>query len=69
MRYSLMYIGPATDGGEFLDTLVHEVRHLANDIADHLGVPLDAEIPSYISGDTVRDLADIVCEFGCKRCA
>ena len=64
-RRAVVLIGPTTSGGEFLDTFVHEVRHLADAIASSLGVPLDSEKPAYISGDTARALAEVVCLLGC----
>ena len=65
-RRAVVLIGPTTSGSEFLDTLVHEVRHLADAIAKSLDVPLDSEKPAYISGDTARALAEVICVLGCK---
>ena len=64
-RRAVVLIGPATSGGEFLDTLVHEIRHLADSIAKSLDVSLDSERPAYISGDAARALAEVICELGC----
>ena len=65
---AVVVIGPTTSGAEFIDTLVHEVHHLAVAIADNLGVPLTGEGPAYLSGDAARELAKVVCELGCSRC-
>lgn len=65
-RRAVVLIGPATSGGEFLDTLVHEIRHLADSIAKSLDVSLDSERPAYISGDAARALAEVICELGCR---
>lgn len=65
---AVVVIGPTTSGDEFQDTFVHEVHHLAVAIADNLGLDLDGEGPAYLSGDTARDLAKVVCELGCGRC-
>jgi len=64
-RRAVVLIGPTTSGSEFLDTFVHEVRHLADAIALSLGVPLNSEKPAYISGDTARELAEVICLLGC----
>lgn len=64
-RRAVVLIGPTTSGDEFQNTFVHEVRHLADAIAKSLGVPLDSEKPAYISGDTAKALAEVVCELGC----
>ena len=66
-RYALVVIGATSSGAEFIDTLVHEVHHLAVAIAESLGIDLESETPAYVAGDAARDLADIVCLLGCRR--
>lgn len=68
LRRAVVVIGPSSSGAEFLNTFTHEIRHLANAIAASIGYELDAEEPSYLTGDTVRELAAVVCELGCDRC-
>lgn len=65
---ALVVIGPSSSGEEFIDTLVHEVHHLAVAIASKLGIDLEGEVPAYLSGDSARELADLICELGCPRC-
>lgn len=65
---ALVAIGPTTSGAEFIDTLVHEVHHLAVAIATDLGINLEEETPAYIAGDSARELAAVVCELGCSHC-
>lgn len=65
-RRAVVLIGPTTSGAEFLNTFVHEVRHLADGIASSLGIDLDSETPAYLSGETARALADTVCQLGCR---
>lgn len=65
-RRAVVLVGPTTSGEEFLNTMVHEVRHLADAIATSLGVPLDSERPAYLSGDTAKELAEVICELGCR---
>lgn len=65
---AVVFIGPTTSGDEFTNTLVHEIHHLAVAIAANLGIDLEGEGPAYLSGDTARDLAGIICEMGCSRC-
>lgn len=67
-RLGIVAIGPTTSGSEFQDTFVHEVKHLATEIAASIGVDLRGETPAYIAGDSARELADIVCHLGCDRC-
>jgi len=47
---------------------VHEVHHFAVVVASELGIDLEGEVPAYVSGDTIRELADIVCRLGCEHC-
>lgn len=61
-------VGPTTSGAEFQDTLVHEIHHLAVAVAANLGFDLEGEGPAYISGDTARALAEVVCKLGCPHC-
>lgn len=65
---SCIFIGPTTGGSEFLDSFTHELRHLADDIATHLGIDLRGEEVAYITGDTTRDLAEVVYRLGCPTC-
>ena len=65
---AVVVIGPTTSGAEFLDTVTHEIHHLAVAITNHLGFDLTSESPAYLSGDTMRELADIVCSLGCDHC-
>ncbi len=68
LHYIVVVIGPTTSGAEFKDTLVHEIHHVAVVIAKDFGIDLDSEIPAYLSGDSVRALADVVCMLGCSCC-
>ena len=65
---AVVVVGPTTSGAEYIDTLVHEIHHLAVAIASELGIDLESETPAYLAGDSARALADAVCELGCDRC-
>lgn len=67
-RKSVIMIGPADSDPEFVDTLVHEIHHVAVAVAESLGADLGGEAPAYISGDIARALSDILCRFGCGKC-
>lgn len=60
---AVVLIGPTSSPGEFLDTFVHELRHLTDAIAASMGIELDSEEAAYLSGDTARALADVVYGF------
>ena len=68
MKRAVVVIGPSSSGEQFLNTLTHEVHHLAVAIADSIGVDLDGETPAYLTGDAVMALAKTICEFGCPHC-
>ena len=65
---AVVVVGPTTSGRQFQNTFVHEIRHMANAIASKAGYELEAEEPSYISGDAAMALADVVCKLGCEHC-
>lgn len=65
---AVVVIGPTTSGAEFVNTLSHEIFHLSIAISKHLGLNLDGEGPAYLSGDTMREIADVVCRLGCEHC-
>lgn len=64
-RKAVVVVGPSSSSEQFLNTLVHEIHHLAVAIANSLGVDLEGETPAYIIGDTAMELARTICELGC----
>lgn len=50
-RFSLMLISKTTSAAETMNTIVHEVRHLTDDIAKAENIPLTGEEVAYLSGD------------------
>ena len=66
-KLAVILIGPTTSGAEFIDTLTHEIHHLAVGIASSLGIDLEKEAPAYIAGDAARELADVICKLGCDN--
>lgn len=66
--HSVVVIGPATDGQEFLDTIIHELGHLADHVALAFGMDPTSEDSKYILGDSARELADIICSLSCGDC-
>ena len=68
IRRAVVVVGPTTSGAEYIDTLTHEIHHLAVAIASELGIDLESETPAYLAGDSARALAEVVCELGCDHC-
>ena len=65
LKEAVIVIGPTTDGSEFINTVVHELYHLAVSIAAYLGEDVYGEVPAYMAGDSIEKLADLVCNLGC----
>lgn len=65
---AIVAIGPTTQGEEFINTLTHEIHHLAVAIAASLGIDLESETPAYVAGDSAMALAETICELGCRHC-
>ena len=68
LRRAVCVVGPTTSGHQFQNTFVHEVRHVANAIAESIGYDLGGEEAAYLSGDTAMALAEVVCRLGCDHC-
>ena len=65
---AVVVVGPTTSGKQFVNTVSHEMYHLAVAIGDNLGLDLEGEGPAYIMGDTMQELIRVICDFGCDRC-
>lgn len=68
IKKSLVVIGRSSSGAEFLNSFVHELRHLADDISFVYGYPLRGEPAAYLTGEIALGLSDIVCELSCDKC-
>ena len=67
-RHTCIYIGWTASGAEFVNSLVHEIRHLVDHIADAYGLGTNNEKVGYLSGDAALLLAEDICEMGCGHC-
>lgn len=66
-KRTCIYIGWTTSGAEFINSMIHELRHLVDHIAEHYGIN-DKETTGYMSGDAAYLLAEDICEMGCPHC-
>jgi hypothetical protein len=64
----VMVVGRSSSGAEFINSFVHELRHLADDFARANDIAIDGEPIAYFSGDMAYALADIACKLGCEYC-
>ena len=65
---SCVFIGQTTDKAEFINSVVHETRHLIDHIASATGIEMNGEDVGYMSGDTAYLLAEDICKMGCPCC-
>lgn len=68
MGKSVMVTALASSPAEFLDTLVHELRHLTTHIAIARGLPLTGEEVCYLEGHIARALYPACHDELCCRC-
>lgn len=67
-RKSVIVIGNTTNGRQFLNTFIHELRHTTDHIASTLNIDLSGEGVAYLAGDIAMDVSDIVCKYSCDTC-
>ena len=63
---AIVVIGKSSSDEEFINTLIHEINHLAVAIALGVGVDLESETPAYLSGNLAFELAEYLCNLGCR---
>lgn len=67
-RKTVVGVGHTSSGPEFLDTTIHEIVHVAQDIAHSDGIEPWGEDFAYLAGDISRCVSDVVCEMSCPHC-
>ncbi len=67
-RSSVMAVGHASSAAEFLNSYVHELRHLVDDIAYTSHIPLRGEGVGYLTGELSWEFMDDIRVFLCCRC-
>lgn len=69
LRRTVAATGKAATGPEMLNTIVHEIVHIAQHISIEDGIdPLSEEV-AYLCGDISSTVADIVCRLSCPKCS
>ena len=67
-RQSVIVIGMHSSPWEFLNSFEHELRHLVDDIALTLGLPMAGEDVAYLTGEINQALWEDVHQFTCCKC-
>lgn len=65
---SVMVISCASSPAQFLNSLVHELHHLASHIASALGYNQKGEEACYIGGETAEKMYKVASKFLCEHC-
>lgn len=65
---SVLVISCASSPAQFLNSLVHELHHLASHIASALGYDQKGEEACYISGETAEQMYPVVSHYLCENC-
>ena len=67
-RISVLVIGKTSSSGQFLNSLTHEVTHLATHIAGASGIDLLSEDLCYMAGDIAMMMYDRCHDLLCCKC-
>lgn len=67
-RISVMVIGYASSGGEFFNSLLHEMRHLEEHILNASGVEPYGEPVAYLIGDLAKEVYPGIHHLLCDCC-
>lgn len=67
-RQSVIVIGMHSSPWEFLNSFEHELRHLVDDVALTLCLPMAGEEVAYLTGEINQALWEDVHQFTCCKC-
>ena len=67
-KYSLMFVGPATDPSEMYDSIDHEKQHIIAHISKYYSVDPNSEEVAYLAGELGRLLFPAAAYVICPRC-
>ena len=67
-RLCLTWIGPQTEGSEWVNTTVHEIVHVAIAISSDAGIDPYTETFAYLVGDITEQVSDLICLLSCDHC-
>lgn len=68
LRRTVLGTGIASSGPEVLNSMVHEIIHICQHIAEEDGLDPYGEEFAYLGGDIAREVSDIVCVLSCPHC-
>lgn len=68
MRRSVVTIGRATSWEQFFDSVLHETKHLVDDIVAGYDIMNYGEPPAYLQGYIGRQMAPVIKRLACPCC-
>lgn len=68
LRRSVVVIGRATSWDQFFNTMLHEVKHVVDDVTLWYDVENIGEPPAYLQGEIGRLMAPAVRQIACPCC-
>jgi hypothetical protein len=68
LRRTVFATSGTTSGPEMLNTIVHEIVHIAQHISEENGIDPLSERMAYLCGDIASSVSDIVCRLSCPHC-
>lgn len=68
LRKAVLVTSLTSSSSEFFDSIVHELRHLQQFIAEECGIPEYGEEPCYLIGDIARALFPFCKKLLCEHC-
>lgn len=68
LRRSVAAVGLTSGGEEFVNSTVHEIMHIAQDVARTDGLDIYGESVAYLAGDLTAQISDIICHESCPNC-
>ena len=67
-RVSIMVIGKTDNAGQMFDTIVHEMKHLAEHVGEYYGVDSREELSAYLQGEVGRNMWPAAAMVLCPKC-
>lgn len=67
-RTTLLIVSRATSSEQMFDSIVHELKHVAEHIGDYYGIDSKEELSAYLQGEVGRQLFPAVAYAICPRC-
>lgn len=65
---SVILIGKATSASQMFDSIVHEMKHLAEHIGEYFGVNPREELSAYLQGEVGRKMWPAAAMVLCPKC-